>query len=150
MTLSTAKSLPRREVAILVLYDKDGRMLLQKRTLDAPTFPGIWGFFGGGIEKGESPSEALKREIYEELEYEVRNPEFVFEHEYRHENPPRKLKRFVFIEAYDPERKLVLHEGERMGWFSHEETLEISDIPSFNRPVLKKIHDKIAHNNNRG
>ena len=143
MIPSTDKPLPRREVAILVLYGKEGRMLLQKRTLDAPTFPGIWGFFGGGIEKGESPLEALKREIYEELEYEVRSPEFLFEQEYRHENPPRELKRFVFIEEYDPARELVLHEGERMGWHTLEETLAIPDIPSFNRPVLQKIHDRI-------
>jgi len=146
MTLSTNKPLPRREVAILVLYDDEGRMLLQKRTMDAPTFPGVWGFFGGGIEKGESPLDALKRETYEELEYDVTCPEFVFEQEYRHENPPRELKRFVFIEKYDPARKLVLHEGERMGWFSHDEALKIESIPSFNRPVLKKIHDRIFEN----
>ncbi|OGV34409.1 MAG: hypothetical protein A2020_05035 [Lentisphaerae bacterium GWF2_45_14] len=139
MTRSINSKLPRREVAILILYDENERMLLQKRTADAPVFPGVWGFFGGGIESGESPLEALKREIYEELEYEIANPGFLLEEEYCHKDPPREIKRSVFIEFYDSSQKLVLHEGERMGWFTHEETLKIVDIPSFNRPILRAV-----------
>ncbi len=45
-----------------------GKYVLQLRD-DIPTIsaPGEWSFFGGMIEKGESPIEGIKREIFEEL-----------------------------------------------------------------------------------
>ena len=44
-----------------------GRVLLQKRTHDAPTYPNQWGSFGGHSEPGEAPEAAAIREIKEEL-----------------------------------------------------------------------------------
>ena len=66
--------MPRRDVAVLILYDGDGRILLQHRTEDAPTFPDCWAFFGGGLEEGETPEQAVEREIIEELAYKLRSP----------------------------------------------------------------------------
>ena len=50
---------------------RDGRMLLQHRTEDAPVHPGEHGLFGGSLEPEESPGEALAREAREELGIEV-------------------------------------------------------------------------------
>ena len=50
-----------RNVAVLALYDKDKRILLQHRDEGIHTFQGYWCIFGGGIEQGESPEEAVKR-----------------------------------------------------------------------------------------
>ena len=46
--------------------DSDGKYLLGKR-LDSQSWSGWWEFPGGKLETNESPSEALKREIFEEL-----------------------------------------------------------------------------------
>ena len=45
-------------------------VLLHKRTQDAPTYPGYWGLFGGGVDDEDygNPLAAVKREISEELE----------------------------------------------------------------------------------
>ena len=57
-----------RDVAEALIIDKENKILLQKKTLDYPTVPGgHWCFFGGKIEKGENPVNALKRELSEEL-----------------------------------------------------------------------------------
>jgi 8-oxo-dGTP diphosphatase len=32
-------------------------------------YPGLWGFFGGSIEAGETPEEGAKRELLEEISY---------------------------------------------------------------------------------
>lgn len=60
----------KRKVATLVPYYLDDgvpHFFLQKRTADAPTYAGCFGFFGGHIEEGETAATALVREIQEEL-----------------------------------------------------------------------------------
>jgi len=32
-------------------------------------FPGCWGFFGGSIEEGETPKDAFRRELFEDIGY---------------------------------------------------------------------------------
>ncbi len=61
-------------LSAVILYDDRGRMLLQHRTDDAPTFPGFWSFFGGGVEPGETLEEAAVREALEELSYTLKAP----------------------------------------------------------------------------
>jgi 8-oxo-dGTP pyrophosphatase MutT (NUDIX family) len=55
-----------RRVAGVMLIDAQGRMLLQHRSADAPASPGQWSFPGGGIEEGETPEVAARRELLEE------------------------------------------------------------------------------------
>ncbi|MFT4311111.1 MAG: NUDIX domain-containing protein [Candidatus Woesearchaeota archaeon] len=52
--------LAKNSSCILILYKKD-KILLQLRDNNAPTAKNEWAFFGGGIEKGESPKEAIIR-----------------------------------------------------------------------------------------
>ncbi|ACK69066.1 NUDIX hydrolase [Gloeothece citriformis PCC 7424] len=63
------------QVALAILQ-KDGQFLLQLRD-DFPHIacPGQWGLFGGHLEPGESPIEGLKRELQEEIHYQVVAPE---------------------------------------------------------------------------
>jgi len=57
------------QVAIAILYQKN-QFLLQLRD-DNPQiyWPGQWAFFGGHLEAGEVPSEAMQRELLEEIGY---------------------------------------------------------------------------------
>ena len=58
-----------------IIYDSEGKLLLQKRDLKRSIyFPGLWGVFGGACEKNENPSETIVREIYEELQISIASP----------------------------------------------------------------------------
>ncbi len=46
---------------------RGGRVLLERRSADARIAPGAWDTPGGHIEAGETPAEALARELEEEL-----------------------------------------------------------------------------------
>lgn len=47
----------------------DGKMLFLERTEHAPDHPGKWCFPGGGIDPGEGPKTAARREVLEETGY---------------------------------------------------------------------------------
>ena len=53
-------------VVACALIDQDGRILLTQRP-EGRSMAGLWEFPGGKIEAGESPEEALIRELWEEI-----------------------------------------------------------------------------------
>lgn len=59
-------------VSAVALIDADGRVLLAQRP-EGKSMAGLWEFPGGKIEQGESPEDALVRELHEELGIETWN-----------------------------------------------------------------------------
>jgi len=59
-------------VAAVALVDRDNRVLIAKRPAGKP-MAGLWEFPGGKVVDGETPEQALVRELHEELAIEVRD-----------------------------------------------------------------------------
>ena len=56
-------------VALAMLY-RDSKWLLQLRDdIDSIIYPGHWGLFGGHLDPGETASEAVVRELQEEIDW---------------------------------------------------------------------------------
>lgn len=57
-------------VAACALVDIDGRVLLAQRP-EGRSLAGLWEFPGGKVERGETPEDAVIRELHEELAIDV-------------------------------------------------------------------------------
>ncbi|MEX2246822.1 MAG: NUDIX domain-containing protein [Dehalococcoidia bacterium] len=104
--------------AVALLIDREGRFLLQHRD-DKPGIenPGRWGSFGGAIEPYETPEEGFLREIEEELGWQPEAYGLYLASGYHPD------ERWVLVYVYDalvevPEERLVLGEGQGMGFFA--------------------------------
>jgi len=58
--------------SVAVIVNNDNKILLLKRGEKAPWMSSKWSLVGGGIEKGETPQQAVEREIEEETGLEVK------------------------------------------------------------------------------
>ncbi|MFC7712302.1 NUDIX hydrolase [Micromonospora lupini] len=54
------------DVALVLLVDPSGAVLMQHRDAHAPVSPNQWSLPGGHVEPGESPEQAARRELLEE------------------------------------------------------------------------------------
>jgi 8-oxo-dGTP pyrophosphatase MutT (NUDIX family) len=126
-----------RDVSLLILYTATAQILLQHRTHDAFTLPNHWAFFGGGIEAGETPVEALQREALEELAYAVQNPHLLLKQTVR-DGQDLNMK-YVFLEQYQDE-PLRLGEGQAMGWFFPDDTHGLKMI-DHDRVIVERIRE---------
>lgn len=127
-----------RKVVGVLLYNRQGEVLLQQRD-DKPglVYAGHWTFFGGAVEAGESPDDAVQRELWEELELRL---------------PLRRWKTYLCPARTVPDQvtttntlytgllereqtPTVLHEGQAMGWFDAESAQHLT-LAFLQRPHL--------------
>lgn len=92
----------------LAMVEQDGHWLLQLRDdLEWIVAPGCWGLFGGHLEPGETPEQALRRELLEEISWQAGNVTYKFQHR----NAERVLH-FFSAHLLDPLESLCLLEGQ--------------------------------------
>ena len=90
-------------------------------------FKGWWEFPGGKIEKGETPEQALVREIKEELSATIEVDDLIDTIEYDY--PTFHLSMDCFW-ARLVEGELILKEAEAARWLSKDELLSVKWLPA--------------------
>jgi len=127
-----------RTVSLLIPYkfiEGETLVYLQKKSENAPRLPGYFGFWGGGEELSESPEQALKREIKEELGIDPEG--YIFFKRYEQE----AIKNVYICEVDDTfENKIKISEGDYGKWFSESEASAELKLSDGDKIVLGEVY----------
>lgn len=115
---------------------KDGKIFCAQRPKDK-SLPGMWEFPGGKIEEKETPQEALKREILEEMNCEIKVEEKVEKTIYEYDFGIVHLTTF-YCRLISGEPKLLEHIDSC--WLLPEELPTLEWAPA-DIPAIEKIID---------
>lgn len=110
---------------VAAIIHRDGKIFATARGYG--DFKGGWEFPGGKIEPGETPEEALRREILEELDTEIRVEELIDTIEYDYPTFHLSMECFwCSIVKGD----LILNEAEAARWLTREELWSVKWLPA--------------------
>ncbi|HEX5542443.1 MAG TPA: NUDIX domain-containing protein [Micromonospora sp.] len=115
------------EVAVVLLVDRSGALLLQLRDGRTPVYPHHWCLPGGLMEPGEDPQQAAERELWEETMLRADDGLRIFA---RQELPdPDRVMHYFFGSTCALQEDVVLGEGAAMLFVPADELLARNFTP---------------------
>lgn len=131
------------KVAAVIFVNEENEILLYLRDNNPSIpYPNTWALIGGHIEKGETPLLALKREVKEEIGYEIKKPVFI-------DTFDDLAGNLVYIYVAKISKKieeLFLTEGQKLRYFNLKELLELDILPHF-KDFFIRHENKIFYKN---
>lgn len=125
-------------VAAHALIEKDGTFLLTRRCTTNDYMPLLWDLPGGKVEAGESPEEALEREVMEETSLKVDVGSIVYIHTNTDDMPEAQYFLIVYHCKYTGgEVRLSPEEHDDYRWITAKQVQELPTI-HFVTSLLKK------------
>lgn len=124
-----------KKIAAIILENEKREFLLALRdNKPGIPFPDHWDLIGGHVEEGETPEEALIREVKEELNIDIKDYSFFRAYECLTGDAYENIKYIYTGKINIPIEEVTLLEGERPQYFSRE---EIPDVKFAN--IIKSI-----------
>ncbi len=107
---------------MVLLFDRRRRLLIYLRDAkpDIP-FPNHWDFFGGHVEEGETPEQALVREVREELGIELADWKSFRTYTCTEGDAYPNVKHVYWATTDKEAQDLTLYEGQRLRSITREE-----------------------------
>lgn len=125
-----------------MLVLEDGRYIMQLRDpLPHIFYPDHWSCFGGAVDAGESPLQALQRELHEELELAIDPAQarlfttFQYDLAALRRRPIRRVYYEIAV-GRDAYARTVLHEGAEVRAFAADELLQQPRVTPYDSFVL--------------
>lgn len=121
-------------VAAIICVEADGYLMQLRDARPDIWYPDHWGLFGGAIDPGETPLEALRRELDEELELQVTEAEFFvrIDFDLGGIGLPRYHRSYYLVSITRAlEARLVLHEGSAKRVFLGPDILRQSNVTPY-------------------
>ena len=123
----SAQPTPRKTINVVgAAIVKDGKVLCAQRG-EGRSLAGFWEFPGGKIEPGETPQEALAREIREELDADITVGQLIETVEYDY--PKFHLSMDCFWCGLNSQ-ELVLREHEDARWLTADDLYSVDWLPA--------------------
>lgn len=117
-----------------IIEDAEGKILMALRGV----YPkNIWVFPGGGVDFGETASDAFVREVKEETGIDIDNPEFITVHELI--KPDLKIHRVIFFHRAKAGGGELKPSGDvaKLKWMTVDEIKKIENIGDTVMSILK-------------
>ena len=112
------------EVVAAIIHDTEGRIFATQRGYG--DMKDGWEFPGGKVEAGESPENALKREIREELAAEITIERYLEKVEWNY--PKFRLTMYCYLCKLDSGYTLKEHSAAK--WLKRNERLTVDWLPA--------------------
>jgi 8-oxo-dGTP diphosphatase len=115
-----------KEIAAIILENPAGEILLMLRDNKPEIpFPDHWDIFGGHVEEGETPDQALVREVKEELDIDLKEYAFFRKYECLTGDAYENTK-YIYSGKIDiPIDRITLYEGQRAQYFRKEDIAKV-------------------------
>ena len=141
------------DAAAAVIRLPGQRYLLQLRD-DRPDiwYPARWGCFGGALEPGEQPIQALRRELREEIELEFGDTREVarMDFDFGPVGLGKAFRVYYLIDIDEPTAgRLRLHEGQRMEALPYERLVRGIELVPYDAFALHLVHSRLGYNGAR-
>ena len=120
-------------VVVAAVIEQAGSFLLTLRP-DGTHLAGHWEFPGGKVDDHETHEEALRREIFEELDAVARVGELV--HTVTHAYPEKTVQLFFYRCALDGDAKPMI--GQEMRWVAKQDLARLP-FPDADRDLITTL-----------
>jgi len=132
-----------KQIAAIILENDKGEILLYLRDNkpDIP-FPNYWDLIGGHVEEGETPEEALLREVKEELDIDLTDYTFYKKYECLTGDAYENIKYIYSGKINLPIEEVTLLEGVRPQYFSKSEIPNVRFANILKSIVMDYISDR--------
>lgn len=121
-------------IAGLIFRNK--RVLICQRS-ENTAFGLKWEFPGGKIENHESETDALTRELKEELAIEIRQSEFFSGYTYSYEDGPTVFLRFHWVKSFEGEPQNIVFE--QISWVEIDDLIKFDFLEGDRRLIMEII-----------
>ncbi|OQA68491.1 MAG: hypothetical protein BWY36_00396 [Candidatus Diapherotrites archaeon ADurb.Bin253] len=122
-----------KTIVVTIIENNKKELLLQKKSLDYPVYPGVWCFVGGEAESEDFHKEML-REIKEELGIKM-NVKFMFTE--KTISKRGKSTFYVFLGKLNDLSKIKIKEGVGIALFGKKELNQLRIDPETKKILIK-------------
>jgi len=127
----------------IILVNPKKEVLLQLRDENVPLYPNHWTLPGGKVEKGETPEQAICREVEEELGVNLKNYT-LFRKEVLEETSDKIIERYIFWGNISTRLKdLKIGEGIDLRYFVSKE-ISFLKIGFDLKPVIEDFMQRLT------